>query len=183
MDGGQRVRFSFGDRSSDDGAQATLRVLIPSRDHITDERTTALNAPLLVVDLGVDAARSPPTTSVLSPLGEAAPKNSRSVSLRRSHLTSQADPRRRLRSGSRHQADDSSAHLRALQRTCSTSLVSVPHSSHHLRRLVTPRTRPFRGCVRQPRRRQPYLEALACALVSVALAEAKAEREKEAGQL
>jgi transposase len=43
---------------SDDGVRAALRVLIASRDHITTERTAAINALialLRVVDLGVDA--------------------------------------------------------------------------------------------------------------------------------
>lgn len=42
----------------DDGARAALRVLIASRDHITNERTAAINALiaiLRVVDLGIDA--------------------------------------------------------------------------------------------------------------------------------
>jgi len=42
----------------DDGVRAALRVLIASRDHITTERTSAINALialLRVVDLGVDA--------------------------------------------------------------------------------------------------------------------------------
>jgi transposase len=43
---------------SDDGVRAALRVLIASRDHISNERTAAINALialLRVVDLGVDA--------------------------------------------------------------------------------------------------------------------------------
>lgn len=43
---------------SDDGARAALRILIAARDHITNERTAAINALialLRVVDLGVDA--------------------------------------------------------------------------------------------------------------------------------
>lgn len=43
---------------SDEGARAALRILIASRDHITNERTAAINARialLRVVNLGVDA--------------------------------------------------------------------------------------------------------------------------------
>lgn len=46
---------------ADDGARAALRVLITSRDHISTERTAAINALtalLRVVDLGIDARRS-----------------------------------------------------------------------------------------------------------------------------
>jgi transposase len=53
---------------SDDGARAALRVLIASRDHITTERTAAINALLAllrVVDLGVDA-RGPLTASQIT---------------------------------------------------------------------------------------------------------------------
>ena len=43
---------------TDEGARAALRILIASRDHITNERTAAINALialLRVVDLGIDA--------------------------------------------------------------------------------------------------------------------------------
>ena len=46
---------------ADDGVRAAVRVLIASRDHISDERTAAINALtalLRVVDLGVDARRA-----------------------------------------------------------------------------------------------------------------------------
>lgn len=46
---------------ADDGVRAAVRVLIASRDHISSERTAAINALtalLRVVDLGIDARRS-----------------------------------------------------------------------------------------------------------------------------
>lgn len=52
---------------NDDGERAALRVLIASRDHITNERTASINALialLRVVDLGVDARGTLSTTLV-----------------------------------------------------------------------------------------------------------------------
>ena len=53
---------------TDEGARAALRILIASRDHITNERTAAINALialLRVVDLGIGAPapRSSPSVS------------------------------------------------------------------------------------------------------------------------
>lgn len=52
---------------ADDGVRAALRVLIASRDHISTERTAAINALLAllrVVDLGVDARGTLTTTQI-----------------------------------------------------------------------------------------------------------------------
>lgn len=54
---------------SDEGARAALRVLIASRDHITNKRTAAINALialLRVVDLGVDARGTVNATQISS---------------------------------------------------------------------------------------------------------------------
>jgi hypothetical protein len=51
---------------TDEGPRAALRILIASRDHISNERTASINALialLRVVDLGVDARGCPRTTS------------------------------------------------------------------------------------------------------------------------
>lgn len=52
---------------ADDGVRAALRVLIASRDHVSTERTAAINALLAllrVVDLGVDARGNLTTTQI-----------------------------------------------------------------------------------------------------------------------
>jgi transposase len=69
---------------ADDGVRAAVRVLVASRDHISAERTAAVNALTALVrvaDLGIDARRpSPPLRSPRWPHGVPGTKTSQPLS-------------------------------------------------------------------------------------------------------
>ena len=98
---------------ADDGVRAAVRVLIASRDHISTERTSSINALTALVrvaDLEIDARGSLTATQIsrIAAWRTREEELATGIAPGRGHPARQTSPRRRSGTGGQHQADDDS---------------------------------------------------------------------------
>lgn len=111
---------------SDDGIRAALRVLIASRDHISNERTAAINALialLRVTDLGLDARGTLNATQISSIAAWRSREEELSISVARNEATRLA---KRVRAADRELSDVTRQMTELIQASPASGLLEQP---------------------------------------------------------
>jgi hypothetical protein len=147
---------------ADQGVRAALRVLIAARDHMSTERTAAVNALialLRVVDLDIDA-RKPLTGTQISEIARWRTRHGEGIGA----ATARAEAIRLAKQITSLDTELAANKVRMDELVRASPAapllgkvgIGTRHRRHRPDRLVPPGAPPVRGRLRRPRRRQPH---------------------------